>query len=272
MASISFVGPASQNKLLGVLSYEELARVQRHLSLVEVRTGEILGESPLTLHHCYFPLTAIVSLQYLANDGSSTEVVAIGNEGLAGVNLLLAGGSTTYSLVVQNTGWMFRLRSGMLQEEFSRGGTLQHLLLRYMQALLTQISQSAICNQRHSIDQQLRRWILQTVDRLGSKELRMTHERLANTLGVRREGISEAAHNLQRAGLITYRRGRITVMDRVGVEADCCECYRVVRREFHRLASPSVGALPRVTHTPALAPDHAAPGNGLARTSELIAC
>jgi DNA-binding transcriptional MocR family regulator len=159
----------------------------------------------------------------------------------------------------------------MLQEEFSRGGTLQHLLLRYMQALLTQISQSAICNQRHSIDQQLRRWILQTVDRLGSKELRMTHERLANTLGVRREGISEAAHNLQRAGLITYRRGRIIVMDRVGVEADCCECYRVVRREFDRLPSPSVGVLPRMPHTAALAPDHGAPGNGLARTSELIA-
>jgi len=271
MPSTIFVRPALQNKLLAALPDLELTRLQRHLSLVEVQTGEILGVAALTLHHCYFPITSIVSLQYVANDGASTEVVAIGNEGLAGVNLLLAGGSTTYNVVVQNTGLMFRIKSGMLQEEFSRGGTLQYLLLWYMQALLTQISQRAICNQRHSIDQQLRRWILQTADRLGSKELWMTHERLANTLGVRREGISEAAHNLQRAGLITYRRGRITVVDRVGVEADCCECYRVVRRELDRLPSSSVGALPSMRRTAALAPDHAARSNGLDRTSEIFA-
>ena len=226
---------APQNTLLAALPAFDWKRVERYLSVLETSAGETLCELESRLDYAYFPTTSIISVRHVANDGDSTEVATIGNEGVVGVSLIMGGGTTANRVVVQNDGQVYRLKREILQDEFSRGGAMQHLLLWFTRALLAQISQMAACNRRHSIDQQVCRWLLTSLDRLQSSELAMTHEMLANTLGVRREGISEAAHKLQGAGLIAYRRGRITVLDRVGIEASCCECYRVMRREYDRL-------------------------------------
>jgi CRP-like cAMP-binding protein len=228
-------GGVRQNKLLAALPGVDRKRMERHLSLVQARAGKTLYESRTPFRYAYFPTTSIISIVHEAPDGASTEIGTVGNEGLIGVTAFLGGGPTVNRVVVQTEGQLYRVPSEILREEFNRGGVVQHLLLRYTQALLRQIAQMAVCNRRHSIDQQLCRWILQSLDRLSSEELTMTHEMLANMLGVRREGVSQAAHKLQRAGLITYRRGRITVIDRGGLEACSCECYGVVRREYDDL-------------------------------------
>jgi CRP-like cAMP-binding protein len=229
---------APQNKLLAALPVFDWDRVKRYLSVLEAPAGKTVCEMDSRLDFAYFPTTSIISVRHVTDDGASTEVATIGNEGLVGVTPIMGRAMTMNRMVVQNGGQVCRLKREILQEEFSRGGAMQHLLLRYTLALLTQISQMAVCNQRHSIDQQVCRWLLMSLDRLASDELTMTHEMLANTLGVRREGITEAAHKLQSAGFIVYRRGRITVLDRIGVEACCCECCRVMRREYDWLPRP----------------------------------
>ncbi len=236
-------GGALQNKLLAALPASDWMRLKRDLSILETPAGRSLCELGSRLDYAYFPTTSIISIRHVAGDGASTEIAAIGNEGLVGVSLFMGVGTPANRVVVQNSGHIYYLESGILQDEFSRGGAVQHLLLRYTHALLTQISQTAVCNRRHSLVQQLCRWLLLSLDRLDSDELTMTHELLANTLGVRREGIGEAAHKLQSAGLIAYRRGRITVIDRGGVEASCCECYGVVRSEYDRLPLPHADAM-----------------------------
>jgi CRP-like cAMP-binding protein len=195
----------------------------------------VLYESGSELRHVYFPTTSIVSLLYVMLDGASAEIAVVGNEGVIGVALFMGGETMPNRAVVQSAGHAYRLKGHLLKQEFNRSGELQHLLLRYTQALLTQMAQTAVCNRHHSLDQQLCRWLLLSLDRLPSNELVMTQELIANMLGVRREGVTEAAGNLQKAGLITYRRGRITVLDRAGLEARACECYAVVKKEFDRL-------------------------------------
>ncbi len=233
------VWPTPQNKLLAALPELDWKRVQPHLSALEVPAGTTLCEPGAALDCVYLPATAIISLLHMAADGASTEIAMIGNEGLVGVNVFLGGGKLANRVLVQSSGRIYRLKSEVLKDEFARGGAVQQLLLRYTQALVRQISQTAVCNRLHSIDQQLCRWLLLSLDRLASNELTMTHELLANTLGVRRERITEAAHKLLDAGLITYHRGRITVTDRIGLETVCCECYQVVRREYSCLPGPS---------------------------------
>jgi len=253
-------GMLSENKLLAALPECEWNRLQQHLSPLDLPAGKTLCEAHSRMEYAYFPTSAIISLQHVDTDGASTEIAMIGNEGLAGVTLVMGGATTTSRVMVQSKGKIYRLRCEVLRDEFGRGGALQQLLLRFTNALLTQISQTAVCNRRHSIDQQLCRWLLLSLDRLGSDELTMTHEVLASTLGVRREGITEAARKLHNAGLINYRRGRITVIDRIGVEAYCCECYGVVRSEYDRLP----GAYAYSLHGAALAAvDRAARANGV---------
>lgn len=258
---VSVVG-GLQNKLLGALPDNELERVQPYLSLIQATAGETLCESHRELDYGYFPITSIISILHITTDGASTKIATIGNEGLVGINLFLDVGVTANRVVVQSGGYSYRLKRRVLQEEFSRGGAMQHLLLRYTQALFTQIAQSAVCNRRHTLDQQLCRWLLHTMDRLASQELTMTHELLAHTLGVRREGITEAALKLQSAGLINYRRGHITVLNRSGVEACCCECYRVVRRAFDRLAGARTWTLSKRPHAATRQSNYFAPGKG----------
>jgi CRP-like cAMP-binding protein len=224
-----------QNHLLASLPDSEWARWQPHLEAVIMPLGKSLYESGAKLNHVYFPTTSIVSLLYVMEDGASAEIAVVGNEGLVGVSLFMGGESTTSRAVVQSAGHGFRLRSSMMMQEFNRAGPVMHLLLRYTQALITQMAQTAVCNRHHSLDQQLCRWLLLSLDRLQSAELIMTQELIANMLGVRREGVTEAAGNLQRDGLIEYRRGRITVLDRKGLEQRACECYAVVRNEYERL-------------------------------------
>jgi CRP-like cAMP-binding protein len=195
-------------------------------------------ESGDHLHYAYFPTTAIVSLLYVIENGASAEIAIVGNEGLIGVALFMGGRTMPNWAVVQSAGYAYRLRGTLLQQEFNRYGALHHLLLRYTQALITQMAQMAVCNRHHSVDQQLCRWLLLTLDRLPSNQLFMTHELIANLLGVRREGVTGAAGKLQRAGLIQYSRGHITVLDRPGLEARVCECYEVVKKEFERLLPP----------------------------------
>jgi CRP-like cAMP-binding protein len=228
-------GDPRQNKLLAALPDVQWQRLHRDLEPIEMTLGSTLCESGGPLAHGYFPATSIFSLVYATADGASTEVASIGSEGLVGVALVLGGETTPNRIVVQRRGWAYRVTREILAEEFARGGAIQYLLLRYTQALLTLIGQTAVCNRRHSIDQQLCRWLLTNLDRFASQELTMTHELLANMFGVRREGITEAAHKLQISGLITYSRGRITVVDRAGLEAGSCECYSVARREYDRL-------------------------------------
>ena len=229
------VGSARQNWLLAALPDAEWERLSPNLKPVFMPLGQSVYESGVQLDHVYFPTTCIVSLLFVMLDGASAEIAVVGKEGLVGVALFMGGETTPNRAVVQSEGWAYRLKGQFLKDEFTRGGEMQHLLLRYTQALLTQMAQTAVCNRHHSIDQQLSRWLLLSIDRLESDELKMTQELIANMLGVRREGGTEAAGNLQRAGLISYSRGHIKVIDREGLEARCCECYGVVRREYDRL-------------------------------------
>jgi CRP-like cAMP-binding protein len=224
-----------QNHLLAALPKPEFERLLSHLELVPLPLGEALYESGDTLNHVYFPATAIVSLLYEFENGSSAEIAVIGYEGIVGIALFMGGDTMPNRAVVQSAGHAFRLRGQLLKEEFNRAGSLQHLLLRYTLAMLTQMAQTAVCNRHHSVDQQLCRWLLLSLDRLPANELVMTQELIAKMLGVRREGVTEAAGKLQDAGLIHYSRGRITVLDRPGLEKRVCECYEVVRHEFRRL-------------------------------------
>ena len=200
-----------------------------------MRLGDVLYEPGVQLRYVYFPTSSIVSLLYVMEDGASAEIAIVGNEGILGISLFMGGETTPSRAVVQSAGFGFRLKSQLLKNEFGRFGATLHLLLRYTQALITQMSQTAVCNRHHSVDQQLCRWLLLSLDRLASNELTMTQELIANMLGVRREGVTEAAGKLQDAGLIQYRRGKITVIDRPGLEARSCECYEVVKTEFDRL-------------------------------------
>jgi CRP-like cAMP-binding protein len=226
---------ARQNHLLAALPAQDFARLSAHLELVPMPLGHVLYESGSELRHVYFPTSAIVSLLYVMMDGASAEIAVVGNEGIIGVALFMGGETMPNRAVVQSAGHAYRLKGALLKQEFNRSGQMQHLLLRYTQALLTQMAQTAVCNRHHSLDQQLCRWLLLSLDRLPADELVMTQELIANMLGVRREGVTEAAGNLQRAGLIKYQRGRIKVLDRTGLEARACECYAVVKKEFDRL-------------------------------------
>jgi CRP-like cAMP-binding protein len=212
--------------------------LQPLLERVSLPLGDVLYESGTELSHVYFPTTSIVSLLYVMEDGLSAEIAVVGNEGIVGIALFMGGETTPSRGIVQCAGHAYRLRGRHLKEEFLRAGELQRVLLRYTQALLTQMAQTAVCNRHHSVDQQLCRWLLLTFDRLPSNELTMTQELIANMLGVRREGVTEAAGKLQKAHLIRYSRGRIVLIDRAGLEARSCECYAVVKREFDRLLPP----------------------------------
>jgi CRP-like cAMP-binding protein len=207
------------------------------LELVELPLGEVLYESGGRLDHVYFPTTCIVSLLYVLENGASAEIAVVGNEGILGISLFMGGETTPSRAVVQSAGFGYRLRAPLLKQEFSRAGPVLRLLLRYTQALITQMTQTAVCNRHHSVEQQLCRWLLLSIDRLSSNSLNMTQELMANMLGVRREGVTGAAGNLQRAGLIRYHRGQIEVIDRPGLEKAVCECYAVVKAEFDRLLS-----------------------------------
>ena len=224
-----------QNKLLAALPDAQWQRWLPKLEAVPLPLGSVLYESGGTLSHVYFPTTAIVSLLYVMESGASAEIAVVGNEGLVGISLFMGGDSTPSRAVVQSAGQGYRLVAAAMQEEFDRAGAAMHLLLRYTQALITQMAQTAVCNRHHSLDQQLCRWLLLSLDRLQGNELKMTQELIANMLGVRREGVTEGATRLQQAGLIRYARGHITVLDRAGLEARTCECYAVVRKEYDRL-------------------------------------
>jgi len=223
------------NALLAVLPDAERARWLSHIEAVELPLGTVLYEAGSRLTHVYFPTTAIVSLICVMDSGATTEIAVVGNEGVVGVSLFMGGESTTSRAVVQSAGRGLRLKASQMMEEFNRTGPVMYLLLRYTQALITQMAQTAVCNRHHSLDQQLCRWLLLSLDRLRSNELVVTQELIANLLGVRREGVTEAAGRLHAAGLITYRRGRITVLDRAQLERRSCECYAVVKREYDRL-------------------------------------
>jgi len=229
-----------QNHLLRALPALEAERLLPRLELVAMPLGHVLYESGSQLRHVYFPTTSIVSLLYVMADGASAEIAVVGNEGMVGVALFMGGETTPSRAVVQSAGHAYRLKGQFLKEEFTRAAALQHLLLRYTQALLTQMAQTAVCNRHHSVDQQLCRWLLLSLDRLPSNKLSMTQELIANMLGVRREGVTEAAGKLQVAGLIRYSRGHITVLDRPRLEAQCCECYEVVKKEFDRLLPDTI--------------------------------
>jgi len=224
-----------RNRLLAALPQAEWGRWLPHLEPVNMPLGKVLYESGSRLSHVYFPTTSIVSLLYVMEDGASAEIAVVGNEGIVGISLFMGGESTPSRALVQSAGQGFRLKSDLMLQEFNRAGPVLHLLLRYTQALITQMSQTAVCNRHHSLDQQLCRWLLLSLDRLNSEELAMTQELIANMLGVRREGVTEAAGNLQQAGLIRYQRGHITVIDRAGLEQRTCECYAVVKKEYDRL-------------------------------------
>ena len=223
------------NQLLAALPAPEYQRWLPDLEPVSFTLGDVLYESGATLEHVYFPTTAIISLLYVMEDGASAEIAVVGREGMVGVALFMGGESTPSRAVVQSAGYGFRLKAQLMKDEFNRAGPVLHLLLRYTQALITQMAQTAVCNRHHSLDQQLCRWLLLSLDRLQGNELVMTQELIANMLGVRREGVTEAALKLQNAGLIRYARGRIRVLDRAGLERRTCECYAVVKKEYERL-------------------------------------
>ncbi|MFN7834682.1 MAG: Crp/Fnr family transcriptional regulator [Burkholderiaceae bacterium] len=224
-----------KNRLLAALPDVEWQRWLHHLEWVDMPLGQVVYESGTLQTHVYFPTTAIVSLLYVMENGASAEIAVVGKEGLVGISLFMGGESTPSRAVVQSAGQGFRLRAAVMKEEFNRGGPVLHLLLRYTQALITQMAQTAVCNRHHSLDQQLCRWLLLSLDRLEGNELVMTQELIANMLGVRREGVTSGALKLQEAGLISYVRGRITVLDRAGIEKRTCECYAVVKKEYDRL-------------------------------------
>ncbi len=232
---MSSVPDPRHNHLLAAMPDADFARIAPHLELVQLRVGDVLSESGARHKHVVFPTSAIISLHYLLENGASSEVAGVGNEGLLGVSLFMGGHSTPSRAVVQTSGQAYRLGATALMEEFDRSGPVMRLLLRYTQALLTQMSQTAVCNRHHTVEQQLCRWLLLTLDRLPTQELTMTQELIAGMLGVRREGVTEAAGRLQRHGYISNRRGHISVLNRAGLEADVCECYLVVKKEFARL-------------------------------------
>ncbi len=227
----------NQNHLLAALPAAEFERLASHLELVPMLLGDTLYEPGGQLSHVYFPTTAIVSLLYIMESGVSAEIAGVGNEGVLGISLFMGGDTTPSSAVVQTGGHGYRLQGRLLKEEFNRAGLMQRLLLRYTQALVTQMFQTGACNRHHSIEQQLCRWLLLPLDRLPTNELVMTQELVANALGVRREGITEAAGQLQTAGVIRCRRGHIAVLKRAGLETGACECYAVVKKELDRLLS-----------------------------------
>ena len=227
-------GP-TQNHLLAALPAAELERIAPHLERVAMPLGEVLCESGGQLQHAYFPTTAIVSLLYVTESGATAETAGVGNEGVLGISLFMGGDSMPSRAIVQTAGCGYRLNRRLMIDEFNRAGALMRLMLRYTQALMTQMSQTAVCNRHHSVEQQLCRWLLSTLDRLPSNELTMTQELIASMIGVRREGITEAAGHLQQAGVIRYRRGHITVLDRAGLTSHVCECYGVVKKEYDRL-------------------------------------
>jgi len=227
-----------RNRLLGALPPADLERLLPHLDLARLLVGDVVCESGALMSHALFPTTAIVSLQYVMENGASAEIAGVGNEGMVGVPLFMGGDTTTARSIVQTGGIGFRLRASVLVEEFNRHGALMKLLLRYTQALITQTAMTAACNRRHSLEQQLCRWLLTTLDRMPGNELIMTQELIASMLGVRREGVTEAAGRLQRAGLINYRRGHITVLRRDGLTERACECYEGMRRELDRVLPP----------------------------------
>ena len=229
-------GDPRQNKVLGALHPAERERIFPHLQLVPMPLGKIVYESGDALRHVYFPADCIVSLLYVMRDGASAEISVVGNEGLVGVALFMGGETTPSRAIVQSAGKAYRLIAKRLKLEFNRHGQLQLLLLRYTQALITQMAQTAVCNRHHSVDQQLCRWLLLSLDRLPSNQLTMTQELISNMLGVRREGVTAAAAKLQNFGVIRYSRGKITVLDRPKLEELCCECYAVVKKETDRLA------------------------------------
>ena len=227
------------NRLLAALPDPEFARWTPFLEPVELPLGKVLYESGVRLSYVYFPTTAIVSLLYVMTDGASAEIAVVGYEGIVGISLFMGGESTINRAVVQSAGRGFRLRASVLLQEFNRSGPVLHLLLRYTQALITQMAQTAVCNRHHTLDQQLCRWLLLSLDRLDGNSLAMTQQLIANMLGVRREGVTDAAGALQKSGLIRYQRGHITVVDRDGLERRTCECYRVVKQEYDRLLPPT---------------------------------
>jgi len=227
----------NQNHLLAALPTAEYEPLVAHLELVPLLLGQMLYEPDMQLQHAYFPTTSIVSLHYVMESGASAETAGVGNEGVVGISLFMGGDTTPSSAVVQTAGHAYRLERRKLKQVFDQAGLFQKVLLRYTQALMTQMAQTAVCNRHHSLEQQLCRWLLLTIDRLPGNELVMTQELVASMLGVRREGITEAAGNLQRAGLISYRRGHIAVLDRKGLEKHACECYAVVKKEIDRLLS-----------------------------------
>ncbi len=249
----------SQNHLLAALPTAEFELLAPHLELVSLPLGDMLYEPGRQLQHAYFPTTAIVSLLHVMESGASAESAGVGNEGMVGISLFMGGDTTPSSAVVQTAGHAYRLDRRWLMQEFNRAGLFQRLLLRYTQALMTQMAQTAACNRHHSVEQQLCRWLLLTHDRVGTRELVITQELIAGMLGVRREGVTEAAGKLQRAGYISYRRGHVSVLDRAGLEAGACECYALVKTELSRLLSdvlyrqdsPSTGTEQRVS--PAIA-------------------
>ena len=223
------------NHLLAMLPEAEWERMAPHLVAVDMPLGQVVYESGDPIHHVYFPSTAVVSLLYVMEDGASAEIAIVGNEGLIGIAVFMGGETTSSRAVVQNAGRGYRIGARILRDEFHRGGPVQRLLLRYTQALIAQMVQTAACNRHHSIDQQLCRWLLLSLDRLPSNELKMTQQLIANMLGLRRPGVTDAAMKLQDAGLIRYSYGNIEVLDRPGLEKRVCECYAVVKREFDRL-------------------------------------
>jgi CRP-like cAMP-binding protein len=226
---------ARQNQLLAALPAAEWERLRPRMELRPMPLGHVLYEPGSVMRHVYFPTTSIVSLLYVMEDGSSAEIAIVGNEGIVGISLFMGGETTSSRAVVQSGGHAYRILGQHLKEEFFRAGPFQRLLLRYTQALITQMGQTAVCNRHHSVEQQLCRWLLMSLDRLPSNELTMTQELIANMLGVRREGVTASAGKLQNLGLIRYNRGHIVVVDRPGLEAQACECYAVVKKEFDRL-------------------------------------
>jgi CRP-like cAMP-binding protein len=234
------IAAASKNHLLATLPDAELLRLLPLLESVDLPLGLVLYESGGALSHVYFPTTAIVSLLFVLEDGHSAEIAVVGREGVVGISLFMGGESTPSRAVVQSAGRGYRLASAAIKEAFGRNGPVMHLMLRYTQALITQMAQTAVCNRHHTLDKQLCRWLLLSMDRLEGNELVMTQELIANMLGVRREGVTEAALRLQESGLIRYARGRITVLDRLGLEARTCECYAVVKNEYDRLLPDEV--------------------------------
>ncbi len=244
-----------KNHLLGAIPETEWARIEAQLTPVVLQLGDVIYEPDIPQPYLYFPTDSIVSLLYVMEDGASAEIAIVGNEGLVGVSLFMGGGATPSRAVVQSAGHAFRMKAKCIRDEFVLAGPIQQLFLRYTQALLTQMGQTAVCNRHHNVDQQLCRWLLMSIDRLGVDEVTMTQELIANMLGVRREGVTHAAGKLQRTGAIQYHRGRIRVLDRTLLESLSCECYEVVRKEFARLlpwdntqkssAKKSVTASPR---------------------------